>query len=485
MKLYPLFRNKNFIDTLYVLLSSSLGQFLRIIRNIIVAGILGPKIFGTIQGLAIFILYIPIVQLGYFQASTRVIPQLLSAKENEKIKNIEYNGLSVALFAGVLSLIIYFCLFLWNYNELSKMEKICWIGFTTVIFMQPLGQFYQSLFTAHGLFRVLSKIKIIDSIIFFLMLATVYFWGYIAQLVSLGFSAVLVVVLMSKRLSIDLSINRKDLLLVKEFIHKGFPILLSALFFNIFFTIDRIFIIGINGIGQYGYYALGASFFQVVLFVPDGIRQISYRLFNIEFGKTKTDRNLNRNFWISLILVCFIMWSVSVLGYNILPILIYKLLPAYIPAINIVKAFTITIGFAAPGLILSTALYTIHKEKTVLKYYFYSILIFMIGVLFFIHYALPSYMMAIIITISHVFASVNMFFYLANSNDYKLEKIVFNRIVSLLSLLICLSFLFTFGFDAFIIKSTLMSTIIIVFVYLISIGTLLMWYYRRNKYLFA
>ena len=62
------------IDISSLFSASSISQLLRMIRSIIVAKLIGPVMFGTIQGLSIFLLYIPVLQGGYFQSMTRELP---------------------------------------------------------------------------------------------------------------------------------------------------------------------------------------------------------------------------------------------------------------------------------------------------------------------------------------------------------------------------------------------------------------------------
>lgn len=432
-------KNKSIKDFAYVFFSTSFGQVLRIVRNLVVAGLIGPELFGIIQGLNIFLLYIPVLQLGYFQAANREIPQLIGRNDHDRIRSIEYNGIVVLAASSAAGLLVYTAIFLWNLPELSVVARICWIGFAATLLQQPLGQFYQVLYTAHGQFQEFSRIKVLESLFFFVLLALVVAWGYVGQLVSLAFSAGLLSFLLVKKKPVRLVGLRPDTAIVKEMVSKGYPILLSAMTFNIFYTIDKIFIVGTRGAEEFGYYSIGASVFQVAIFVPESIRLISYRYFNVEYGKDRQNERLRSGFWLSFLIVAIAMWCLSVASYLVLPAAIAFLLPAYSPAIPVLKVFAVTMGLAAPGMMLSTALYSVHRERAVLKVYAGSMALFLAGIAVFINYHLPAVMVAVLISAAHGVSSVALFILVVRQPEYMLAPRSMRTLSAALAGLIVLS----------------------------------------------
>lgn len=426
-------------DFAYVFFSSSFGQVLRIVRNLVVAGLIGPELFGIIQGLNIFLLYIPVLQLGYFQAANREIPQLIGRNDHERIRSIEYNGIVVLAASSAAGLLVYTAIFLWNLPELSVVARICWIGFAATLLQQPLGQFYQVLYTAHGRFQEFSRIKVLESLFFFALLALVFVWGYAGQLVSLAVSAALLSFLLVKKKPVPLAGASPDGAVIRDMMSKGYPILLSAMTFNIFYTIDKIFIVGTRGAEEFGYYSIGASVFQVAIFVPESIRLISYRYFNVEYGKDRQNERLRSGFWLSFLIVSMAMWCLSVASYLVLPAAIAVLLPAYTPAIPVLKVFSVTMGLAAPGMMLSTALYSVHRERTVLKVYAGSMALFLVGIAVFINFHLPTVMVAVLISAAHGVSSVALFSMVVRQPEYALPSRSKRTLFIMLSGLIVLS----------------------------------------------
>jgi O-antigen/teichoic acid export membrane protein len=347
--------------------------------------------------------------------------------------------------------------------------------------LQPLGQFYQVLYSAHDKFQELSRIKIIESVAFFLLLVLVIVFGYVGQLLSLAMSAAILLILMIREKPIDITINRFNIAIIRELIVKGYPILLSALTFNIFFTIDRIFIIGMRGAEEYGYYAIGASIFQIVIFVPESIRQISYRYFNIEYGRQGNSSKLKNGFWYSFLSVCIVMWTLTVIIYNIVPSMIQLLLPEYLPSISIVKVFAMTMAFAAPGMMLSTALYSVHLEKKVLGIYVMAIMIFIIGIVFFIQYEMPTYTVALIISLSHAVSSLMMFSLVTKQPEYQLTKNMLKVVIGALSGLMLIAISFTVGVGEAIAGDNVFVQLLSMVLYLVIVASFLFGLYKRYR----
>lgn len=392
-------------------------------------------------------MYIPVLQLGFFQAASRDIPQLLGKGEQSKIEKIEFNGLLLSLVVGVLAVVLYLGIFFFQYSSLSNISKICWGLFTLLILTQPVTQFFQMLYSANGLFKNISIIKLVNSVVFFALLSLVYLWGYIGQLLSLILASIFLVVLMWYHKRVKINFKWLSLNLIKTTMQDGLPILLSTLALNVFYTIDRIFIISFYGIEEYGYYAIGVAFFQVSLFIPDSIRQVAYRFFNIEYGKNSKGKKLNSGFWLSFIVVSIIMSLISVVSYNVTPFFIEWLIPKYIKSIEIVKVFSLAMSFIGPGLILSNAIYTIHKQKFVLLIYLISLLIFSIIAYYFILNDLEIYYIAISMLIAHAFSWSAMLLYIFKQKEYQILVSQRIKIIVLLIVLLLTTAFVTVGFE--------------------------------------
>ncbi len=186
-------KSRTTIDFFYLLTSSLLGQGLRMVRSFIVAGIIGPLMFGTIQGLGIFLLYVPLIQLGYFQSMSRELPKRLQAGDRDTVRRINNNGLFMAILAGLIGLLVYMAIFAVQGPSMSGPSRIAWLLFAGMVALGPVTLFYQMIYSAYGKFVTVSKIKIVYSVVFFLLLGLVLVWGYVGPLLSLVLAAVLLV----------------------------------------------------------------------------------------------------------------------------------------------------------------------------------------------------------------------------------------------------------------------------------------------------
>lgn len=412
-------KSRTTIDFFYLLTSSLLGQGLRMVRSFIVAGIIGPLMFGTIQGLGIFLLYVPLIQLGYFQSMSRELPKRLQAGDRDTVRRINNNGLFMAILAGLIGLLVYMAIFAVQGPSMSGPSRIAWLLFAGMVALGPVTLFYQMIYSAYGKFVTVSKIKIVYSVVFFLLLGLVLVWGYVGQLLSLVLAAVLLVALYAIFHRITFRVRRIDFAHIAGMIKAGLPILASTTAFNLFFTIDRLFIIGFKGAEAYGYYALGVVLFQVAMLVPESIRQIAYRRFNMEFGKDAQETRLRVVFWRAFLLVSVVMWTLSVMAYHLAPLFIAWFLPAYTPGLPIVKVFSIVMTFTASGLLVSNALYAIYRQKQVLLTYLIAILVFIGGAAVVITCDLPTYAVALAMGVSHLLAWGVLLTMVIRSAEYK------------------------------------------------------------------
>ncbi|UCD37061.1 MAG: oligosaccharide flippase family protein, partial [Fidelibacterota bacterium] len=184
-------KTRTTVDFFYLLTSSILGQGLRMVRSFIVARLIGPLMFGTIQGLGIFLLYVPLIQLGYFQSMSRELPKRLQAGDQDAVQRINNNGLFMAFFAGLVGLLVYLAIFAVQGPSMSVPGRTAWLLFAGMVALGPVTLFYQMIYNAYGKFVTVSKIKIANSVVFFLLLGLVLAWDYVGQLLSLLLAAVM------------------------------------------------------------------------------------------------------------------------------------------------------------------------------------------------------------------------------------------------------------------------------------------------------
>jgi O-antigen/teichoic acid export membrane protein len=458
-------KNKHFTDFSFLFTSSVFGQSLRILRSFIVASLIGPLYFGAISGLSIFLLYIPLLQLGYFQQFSKIVPQLISKGKIETIKTIETNGVAVSIITGLIGMLIYFIFYAINVESYTKEIKIIWILYSVVIVLQPITQYYTAVYSVDGRFKRLSLLNLLQTLFFFALLIMVYKWNYLGQVLSLGISAIALVGLFIYYKRIVIYLDQFSVKLIMDMIKRGFPILFSAFIFNVFTTVDRLFILSFRGIEEYGYYAIGVTLFQLALVIPTNVRLISYRIFNLEFGKTSEESHLNKSFWSSFSLVFILMWIVSVLSYFITPLFIEWFLPKFIKSIDIVKVFSIAISFVSSGLILSNALYTINKDRTVLYIYGISLGLFVIVGFVLKYLDAPSFYMAVAMCVSHFVSWLFMYLLLINQKEYKLKRSLLGYL-TLIFVLVGFSALFvTAGIDLIFSEITILMQIIVLLIY--------------------
>jgi len=439
-------------------------------RSFIVARIIGPVMFGTIQALTIFLLYVPVIQMGYFQSLGRELPKILDADDQKAIKQINANGLLVSMSAGLIGLAIYLGIFSLKRQSLDIPAQTAWMIFAGMIALQPLTQFYHAIYSAYGKFTTGSKIRVANGLMFFAMIVLVIQWNYIGQLVSLLISAIMLIGLYYINHPIKIQTAVIDFKHIRKMMRNGAPLLAVAIAFNLFFTIDRIMIVSFRGAEEYGYYALGVLVLQTAMMVPESIRQIAYRRFNIEFGRDLQESRLKIIFWQSYLIVALIMWALAVGGYHVGPHLVRLLLPSYVLGIPMIKTFSITMVFTAQGLLLTNGLQAIYKQRYIFIVYVLSIIYSAVGSIWILTHDRPIYWVAFMMGSSHLLASGLLLIRAVRSEQYAIPNGWLARMLLAYLILATMSLVGTVGPDIIGYVLTPLRSLIILILYFASLA---------------
>ena len=312
--------------------SAGITALLSALQAIIVARMLGPVLYGTLQVYRLILTYTTFTDLGTFWAMVREMSFHRGRGELERVEEIRNGTFTINVITSVLTCIVVILVFLFfpqaYPTTLTEMLTIAFIIIAQCVFI-----FFRNYFVAVKQFVTRSVLIVLFSvcnILFVLLLG--HFYGLIgvllamllAYVVSIFFgifkSAFQVHFFLTKRLAFDL-------------IKTGAPLCVNGLLAILVASVDRLMIMYFLPVIQLGYYGIAA---MIKTFMETLYRTAFMAIFPdlIEaYGKTN-DLDAIRNYvWKPLVISAHL--SPLFFGAVIILIapMIEYILPQYIPGV--------------------------------------------------------------------------------------------------------------------------------------------------------
>lgn len=333
---------------------------MRMVRGYVVAGILSPFNFGVIQSLAIFQMYLPVIQGGYNQSVEREIPYLEKKGDRNQISKIYSNGVIWSLICGVIASLVYIFVFLLQTR--ASNEIIIWAGYLPVILLFPLSNFLELVFVASGRIRMLSAIRVVTSLLFVGSIVFVFYFDFIGQVLTLSLQFVVLCVLLFFRYKQQIQLQFVHFTFIWKHVKNGVGIIVSQYLFFVLLSMDRIYMAGFIGATEYAQYALALSFFRFALLIPENINVISYRYLNL--SKSSSIQTSKTDFVYLLQFTFFLLLGVSLFIFAFSPVFYTYILPKYIGAINYTQIMSAAVVFSGISFLVIHYLYAEFQQKT-------------------------------------------------------------------------------------------------------------------------
>jgi len=341
-------------DTVFFAGANIISFFITAFGGFFIAKILGPKDYGGYSAYKLFISYTINLQLGILQGLQREIPLLKAQKKKDKLNSLLNSAFS---FNFLTSLIAIALLLFISFHSSFFFKKVFLMTLPLVPFFF-FKEFYR--FSMRGLerFKELSFLNVFDGFSAILIVI-------ILSLILKGEGAVfgfalsnliyfLVAFYLTRIFFFKIRINFDE---IKLLFKVGFPIFAIGILNTFIFSVDRIFILGLQGRESYGIYAIALNFINLIYQIP-----IAFSLVLLPYlvRKKVIEGSLSYFLIKNDFVIPLYLFALSLIVFVFYPATIWvilKFLPKYKESLPVVKLLLLLIPF------------------TTLNYFFYSFLI--------------------------------------------------------------------------------------------------------------
>jgi O-antigen/teichoic acid export membrane protein len=124
----------------------------------------------------------------------------------------------------------------------------------------------------------------------------------------------------------------------RELTRFGLPITLNGQLWSLFLVVDNLIVAGFLSVRQLGFYALACSTTTYIMYVPKSIGSALAPRMSERFGKTSTAASISSYSSDSQQLLAFLLLPVMIgAAFFLMPVLIRHALPAFVPAIPVIR----------------------------------------------------------------------------------------------------------------------------------------------------
>lgn len=366
------------VNSLKLTFSNYVGAFFFSIRGLIIAKLLGPAYYGIWCALNVIIGYSQFSHLGLLYAQTKEVPFYKEKKDNDKIQSIFVNTFTFSVLASLLfSLgVIFFAV-----HSFIKKDLVWGVGLIItagVCVLDQVYRFYINFLRANEEFGLLYKYNLFYSFSSLVLLSLgVFFFKFNGLLIAFFISYLVIIyyimVLHNKKLSFYLELS-----IVRGLIRVGFPLMIYALSYVLFNTVDRLLIMWLLNVKSLGYYSFALSIAEITTVFATGIGFVYFPKLIREFAARGNPEDLQGTFLNitkALMIIAPLALSITFLGSVFLIKLWYK---SYLDALIPLTFILLGKYFMIFSSIAGCAFIALNDIKSLMKITFFAIAISLI-----------------------------------------------------------------------------------------------------------
>jgi O-antigen/teichoic acid export membrane protein len=278
----------------YYSLGRYLSEFCLLLRGFLLAGVLGPALFGVWTKIKIALLLLHYGQLGVHEAMLREVPFAAGKKQDHEAKTIERNVLGFDLFVAVaVSVLLVAIVFLVDGSAGAALHSP-WLLLAAIFGASQLYWYVHAKLRAEKRFASVSRTMIgFAAASTLLGLAAAHHHGLAGFLIALGLSHVLAVLLANPG-GTPLPRPALDDAVLRRLIRIGFPIMASGGLATLLWNVDKIAIWCLLPRESLGVYALASYLVISVTMFPESVAAVLYPRLMERLAKTGTGETIAR-----------------------------------------------------------------------------------------------------------------------------------------------------------------------------------------------
>jgi len=381
------------------------AYFFTILAGFIIARSLGPTLFGVYSALMLVTTYSMYSYLILLLAMTKKVPFYNGKKELEKAEDIEKTvfGGSVLIIL-VISILLVISSFLIKNVSQSTIKGIRIVA--VIVILQQVFYFYQHYFRAEKKFQMMGKSMVIYSIAFFALVITLIRFNVEGVLLSMLIAYFMVIIYFFRKAGFKAKLpNPRKMLSLTRI---GFPLLTISVMTIIFISIDKIMIIKFMDTTSLGYYSFALLIAGIVLFIPQSVGSVLFPYTLERYGIKENMQHIKNYLFQPTFAVSYLIPIVIGLVFITAPILIYYLLPDYLPGLAVFKILVCSVFFMSLTEPSNNLLVALNREKTILSLQAVSIILAVVLNYIFIVNGYGITGIAIATAISYFFYNINL-----------------------------------------------------------------------------
>ena len=324
-------------DSTKYTVATILAQFIGILTSIATRRLLTPEMMGIWATFLVVLNYSLFAHLGVFTAIAVKVPYLRGKGNTKEIEDIR----SVAFTFGIIvACIMALAIFLISFFFMSTQARYIVLGIRLIALILMATMFYNLyivMLRADKNFTLISKSVVFNSLAM-LVLVTIftYLWGlkgiYFATFFATVASWIFIMVNTKYRLRFSFKLTK-----LLELIKVGLPILLTGIAYTFLISVDKIMIIKIMGPTELGFYSIAILAFTYVNTFPKLFGIVIFPSMQEAFGKTDSKDHIMGYVREPAIIMSYILPALLAAGYFFIPVLVYYVLPQYVPGIVSMK----------------------------------------------------------------------------------------------------------------------------------------------------
>ena len=360
-------------------LASPIFSFISMAIGAVIMLWLTPDQYGLWQSVNLIAVYGYVLLAGINPGLSIELPYALGAKKNNIAKDLASTTKLISILVALLLVVISFILSLFIADQQIKISIIIISIITGIGFYR---NYLLETCRANGELMTLLKVQGSEILLMIASLFAVYKFQYYGMLYRALAIMILVTIMLSfldPMKAVSPKWNKKAFLTLLK---TGFPIYMSSYLLLIGTTTDRLILANKYEPEILGIYSPALMIFTAFQLMPNAISQYISPKMSFKFGESNSVQEIWTISWKSSIILLLIAMPVSVIGWNIIPIIINNFYPDYVNGIKAAQIACIS-GAIASGATGWMAMQSIKAFKTM----------FLIGIfIIFVGFAMPLFL---------------------------------------------------------------------------------------------
>ena len=351
-----------------VLGGTIISTFFGGLRSLVIAGGLGPSLYGIWNLLMTIFSYASFDHLGLMNGMNKKMPYLRGKEDFAQAERIKDNTFWAILIiiAAVNILLILVVLMFESYFPKGIVVAVCVLAIINIL--HRIYCFLNSLLRTDKAFRVLSLGIILlssSSLIFVFLFFRVFpqklYAALSAMLLGYLLADIFIFFRMKYRIRPGLNLN-----VVTSLFRTGLPIIVIQIGYLLFVSVDRWMVVGMIGQVELGYYGIGIAMGKVLYAGASTVAFTLYPFMLERFGQSDDPQQSEQLVYTPIVVLSYLMAVACTLIALVAPLLITYVLPAYIPGIDAAIILVFGIYFISVITISGNFMVSIDKHSSVL-----------------------------------------------------------------------------------------------------------------------